>query len=98
MPLHCTICERKPTFSDISHLLTHISSKQHLSNYFRIQVQSGGDDAAQAALTDYNTWYTEWNMSELLKDRMDQKEKKKSNATRRAATGTVPHPACIRHH
>ncbi|QIW97131.1 hypothetical protein AMS68_002649 [Peltaster fructicola] len=67
---------------DVSHLLTHISSKQHLSNYFRIQVLSTGDGAAQAALDQYNNWYTQWDMSEMLKERMNQKEKKKSNTAR----------------
>lgn len=77
IPLHCIICTRKPTFSDVSHLLTHISSKQHLSNYFRTKVKAIGDSNAKHSLDQFDEWYENWNIDDLLRDRMQQKDSKK---------------------
>jgi hypothetical protein len=68
--LSCSICNKKPRFSDLSHLLTHIASKAHLANYFKLQVKSRHDAEAYQALTDYDRWYQNYGLAKLLSDRM----------------------------
>lgn len=76
MPLHCNICPKKPDFSDTSHLLTHVSSKQHLSNEFKMKLRASADVNARREIEAYERWYNEWSLSELLNERMSQKEKR----------------------
>ena len=82
--LHCIICPEQPRFSDVSHLLTHVASKAHLSNYFKLQVRSHQDDDALELLQAYDAWYNTNELAQLLSDRMTSKEsrkkKRKSNA------------------
>lgn len=75
--LHCMICPEQPNFSDVSHLLTHVASKAHLSNYFKLQVRSHQDVQALELLQGYDTWYHANNLSQLLSDRMTSKESRK---------------------
>ncbi|EDN09196.1 predicted protein [Histoplasma mississippiense (nom. inval.)] len=78
--LKCTICPKKPNFSDVSHLLTHVSSKGHLSHYFKLQVRSHQEPEAGESLAVYDQWYKEHNLAGLLSERMLTKEAKKSNS------------------
>jgi len=91
IPLHCDICDKKPDFSDVSHLLTHVASKGHLSSYYKMKVRSGSDNVARKAVEDYDEWYANWNVDELMRERMHQKEKKKVSgggaASRRSSAG-----------
>ncbi|OKL61773.1 hypothetical protein UA08_02463 [Talaromyces atroroseus] len=64
------ICNKKPQFSDLSHLLTHISSKAHLANYFKLQVRSHHDPRSNETLIQYDQWYEENGLARLLSDRM----------------------------
>lgn len=75
--LHCIICPEQPHFSDVSHLLTHVASKAHLSNYFKLQVRSHQDGQALELLREYDTWYHTNDLSQLLSDRMTTKESRK---------------------
>lgn len=75
--LKCNICPRKPNFSDLSHLLTHVSSKGHLSHYFKLQVRSHQEPEASELLAAYDQWYADNNLANLLSDRMLAKEAKK---------------------
>lgn len=77
IPLSCNICPKKPKFSDVSHLLTHVASKGHLSNYYKVKVRAGGDPAARGAMDEYDRWYTEWRVEDLMSDRMNLKDKKR---------------------
>lgn len=90
--LHCVICPRKPDFSDISHLLTHVSSKGHLSNYFKLKVKADQDPSMKATLQQYDSWYEQHNLQELLRDRMALKDKKKAGTaaavSRRSSAGS----------
>ena len=82
MPLEllgCSICPRQQTFSDISHLLTHVSSKGHLAHYHRLTVKSHQEIAAGVQLANYNQWYQENGLAQLLSERMLMKEAKKAN-------------------
>jgi hypothetical protein len=80
IPLHCNICPKKPNFSDVSHLLTHISSKGHLSNYYKAKVRSTQEDDARRLVQAYDRWYAEWNVEELMSERMNQKDQRRTRA------------------
>lgn len=83
VPLHCTICPKRPNFSDISHLLTHVSSKGHLSHLHKLQVRSHQDIDAGQQLTIYNNWYQINGIGQLLSERLFQKQAKKAQARTR---------------
>ncbi|KAL8996904.1 MAG: hypothetical protein Q9169_003715 [Polycauliona sp. 2 TL-2023] len=84
--LHCHICPKQPDFSDISHLLTHVGSKGHLSNYFKAQVRSNQDASVRHQLNVYEQWYTEHEIEKLLSQRMILKDSKKANGVAKATT------------
>ncbi|CAD0091420.1 unnamed protein product [Aureobasidium vineae] len=81
VPLVCKICPRKPNFSDLSHLLTHISSKAHLSTYYKLKVRSGSDDAARQSVERYDIWYAENDIESFMSERMKHKDKRKKIKT-----------------
>lgn len=80
IPLNCTICPKRPNFSDVSHLLTHIASKGHLSNYYKVKVRSSHEDASRRIIEAYDRWYANWGVEELMSERMNQKDKRRSRA------------------
>jgi len=77
IPLHCNICPKKPDFSDVSHLLTHIASKGHLSHYYKLKVRSGTEPDSRELVEEYDQWYAEWNVEDLMSERMNLKDKKR---------------------
>ncbi|KAI4716981.1 hypothetical protein E4T48_06820 [Aureobasidium sp. EXF-10727] len=81
VPLVCKICPRKPNFSDLSHLLTHISSKAHLSTYYKLKVRSGSDDAARQSVERYDIWYAENDIESFMSERMKHKDERKKIKT-----------------
>lgn len=83
--LWCNICPKQPRFSDVSHLLTHVSSKAHLSHYFKLQVRSHQEPQAGDLLDEYDRWYKANNLAKLLSDRMASKEARKNKAQGKAA-------------
>lgn len=85
VPLNCNICPKQPTFSDISHLLTHVGSKGHLSHYFKAQVRAPQSPAVRQQLDTYEQWYKEHQIEKLLSQRMILKDSKKPNGT----TGSI---------
>lgn len=90
--LACTICPKLPSFSDTSHLLTHVGSKGHLSHLHKLQVRSHQEIAAGVQLATYNQWYQDNGLGQLLSERMVMKEAKqagrRAEAMRRGATIT----------
>ena len=83
MPLVCKLCPKAATFSDLSHLLTHVASKGHLSNHFKLGLAKDTDSAAAEALAAYEAWYAEFNLKDLLKTRSESREQRqKSNQIR----------------
>ncbi|KAJ5166707.1 uncharacterized protein N7482_005488 [Penicillium canariense] len=84
--LQCIICPGQPAFSDVSHLLTHVASKAHLSHYFKLQVRSHQEADAAGLLQTYNDWFNANNLAQLLSDRISSKDdrKKKRNSSRKA--------------
>lgn len=88
--LHCTICPKRPRFSDASHLLTHVSSKGHLSSLHKLQIRSHQEVGAGHELAIYNQWYHEHDVARLLSQRLLDKEAKQADkraANRRRALG-----------
>ncbi|KAI7362998.1 hypothetical protein KC354_g6836 [Hortaea werneckii] len=90
IPLTCNICTRRPDFSDVSHLLTHIASKGHLSSYYKIKVKASADPACRRQIEEYDDWYAEWNLDELMRDRMSQKERRSARGTGNGTTMAAP--------
>lgn len=85
--LSCRICPKQPEFSDVSHLLTHVSSKGHLAHLHKLQVRSHQEIAAGVQLANYNQWYQQHGLGQLLSERMLMKEAKQ--ASKRAQDGAV---------
>ena len=79
IPLLCKICPRQPEFSDQSHLLTHVSSKGHLSHYFKGQVCGRQDANVRQRVQEYDEWYERYNIAQLLAQRMASKGTRKEN-------------------
>ncbi len=90
IPLLCNICPKQRKFSDISHLLTHVGSKGHLSRYFKLQVRSRQEPAAREQLGAYDRWYEKHEVERLLSERLTLKESKKANPRRRLEKYIVP--------
>jgi hypothetical protein len=76
--LTCSLCPKTPNFSDISHLLTHISSKSHLSHRFKLQIRAQSEPEAKEKLDTFDYWYHDNNLDALLAERLAAKENKKS--------------------
>ncbi|KAI1335614.1 hypothetical protein F5Y15DRAFT_419700 [Xylariaceae sp. FL0016] len=69
IPLVCSICPKNATFSDISHLLTHVSSKGHLHNYFQLSISRDTDEESALALAQYDSWFSGNGINALLRVR-----------------------------
>lgn len=89
--LQCIICPGRPRFSDVSHLLTHVSSKAHLSHYFKLQVRSHQEAEALELLLEYDGWFNTNNLPQLLSERIGSKDdgKKKRKSQAKAPTTTT---------
>jgi hypothetical protein len=81
--LTCSLCPKNPDFSDISHLLTHISSKSHLAHRFKLQIRAQSEIEAKVKLDTFDYWYLVNNIDALLSERMAAKEQKKSAKERK---------------
>ncbi|TGO49779.1 hypothetical protein BCON_0200g00080 [Botryotinia convoluta] len=78
IPLHCSICPKNPQFSDVSHLLTHTSSKAHLSNYFKLKIRAASELTAKMQLDNFEDWYDNYDLERLLSERLASKDQKKA--------------------
>ncbi|KAL4996038.1 hypothetical protein BDV10DRAFT_202631 [Aspergillus recurvatus] len=90
--LLCNICPKHPRFSDVSHLLTHVASKAHLSHYFKLQVRSHQEPQAEALLDDYDQWYRANNLAKLLSDRMSSKDSRRKKSQGKSAAPDTTGP------
>ncbi|KAI8952083.1 hypothetical protein F4801DRAFT_600220 [Xylaria longipes] len=82
IPLVCFICPKNSHFSDLSHLLTHISSKGHLHNMFQLNLSREVDEDAELALAEFETWYKQNEISALLRARKTAREQRDSHQRR----------------
>lgn len=89
IPLLCNICPKHPDFSDISHLLTHVGSKGHLSHYFKAQVRSRQEPSIRQQLDVYDRWYAQHQIEKLLSQRMALKELKDTKSRSRGTRKNV---------
>jgi len=80
--LQCSLCPKTPNFSDTSHLLTHISSKAHLANRFKLQIRSQNEQEAKDKLETFDIWYNTSSIDTLLSERLAAKETKKSKKSK----------------
>lgn len=83
IPLLCILCEKTPKFSDVSHLLTHISSKGHLSRRFHIELQAQTDQDAEQLLNRFDSWFKQHGIQQLLTTRQEAKDQKKRTQVKR---------------
>ena len=85
IPLHCNICPKLPKFSDLSHLLTHVASKGHLSHYFKAQVRSASEPLVRKELDAFDAWYDRYRIGKLMCQRLKSKDNKpvKTESNRR---------------
>jgi uncharacterized protein YifN (PemK superfamily) len=86
--LQCTLCKKNPKFSDVSHLLTHISSKSHLAARFKLEIQAQSAPDARFKLDLFNNWYRTSNIDTLLAGRLSAKENKKTKQNRNSTTSS----------
>ena len=82
--LTCCLCPKTPKFSDISHLLTHVSSKSHLAHRFRLQIRANTEPEAKEKLDNFDNWYQENNLDTMLSLRLSAKTQKKTAKERKA--------------
>ncbi|KAK4217032.1 hypothetical protein QBC37DRAFT_68567 [Rhypophila decipiens] len=78
--LKCTLCIKKPNFSDCSHLLTHLGSKGHMASEARVMNngrQHGPPAPWQQMWKEFHDWKHRWGIDRMLQDRADAKEKKR---------------------
>ncbi|KAJ2897876.1 hypothetical protein MKZ38_004335 [Zalerion maritima] len=85
IPLFCHVCPSKPQFSDLSHLLTHLSSKSHLAQKHQTKLESFTDPEARDTLNIFKAWKKEHKIDILLAERYAEKKKK-------SATAAMPNP------
>lgn len=96
IPLHCNVCSKQPTFSDLSHLLTHLASKGHLSAVFKLKNAAFSDPEARNTLQEYKHWEATNGLKALINERLNQKDKKKKanggNPSRRSTREWTTRP------
>ena len=94
VPLLCNICPKNPEFSDVSHLLTHVASKGHLSQYSKAKLRAHQDVSFVEKLEVYDHWYQRYQIERLLSERMIAKDSKDSSgrtrATKSSSRSTIP--------
>lgn len=86
IPLLCLLCPKKPNFSDVSHLLTHISSKSHLAARFKLGLSDQDED--KQTIQQFDNWAEQYGINQLLKNRQEVKEQKKQAQKRQRGSGT----------
>ncbi|KAH6691564.1 hypothetical protein F5X68DRAFT_252599, partial [Plectosphaerella plurivora] len=74
--LVCHICEGTPTFSDLSHLLTHCSSRAHTKRHFDMKARGLTDESAANKLRTYKTWYEANQIGPMINRRLVEKDAK----------------------
>ncbi|KAI2463603.1 hypothetical protein F4781DRAFT_437250 [Annulohypoxylon bovei var. microspora] len=86
IPLVCYSCEKQQRFSDLSHLLTHVSSKAHLLELHNLQILSQVDEGAAMRCRQFDIWYKTYNIKQLVLQRMEARGEKGAQLSRRSQT------------
>ncbi|PBP25812.1 type-2 protein geranylgeranyltransferase subunit beta [Diplocarpon rosae] len=87
--LRCSLCPKQPTFSDVSHLLTHVASKSHLAHRFNVELRARDDLAFRHKIEEFDMWYHLNNLDVLLSDRLAAKDQKKARKSRVSNVSTA---------
>lgn len=87
--LECVLCPKRPSFSDVSHLLTHVSSKSHLHQKFNIEFKAKSEIGARERLQRYEEWYAIHGIETLLSERLATKNQKTTGRRGRSSTSSV---------
>jgi hypothetical protein len=95
--LQCTLCLKNPKFSDVSHLLTHISSKSHLAARFKLQIKAQSELDAKEQLDQFDFWYYTSNIDSLLAERLAAKEHKRTKKSRNVGLSSNIAVGCTIH-
>ena len=82
-PLQCSLCPSAPQFCDISHLLTHVGSKGHLSHQHKLGIRGQSDLTARLQLQHYQEWYSENGIQKLLADRLAIRDSQEARDNRK---------------
>ncbi|KAI1147512.1 hypothetical protein F4825DRAFT_471534 [Nemania diffusa] len=82
IPLVCFICPKNSHFSDLSHLLTHISSKGHLHNMFQLTLSREIDENAELTMAEFEAWYQHNNIGALLRARKTARDQRDNHQHR----------------
>ena len=90
IPLRCYICPQEPNFSDLSHLLTHVSSKGHLAQYLKAQLRGRCEDDVRQKLDIYDKWYEQHQIEQLLSQRLSAKVSRHSIKSERKPSMKPP--------
>jgi hypothetical protein len=80
------------SFSDVSHLLTHINSKGHLAQENKLRVQSFKDVNASVQLSDFQQWQAQNNILAQLSERQEMKEAKAIKRARKESVAPDSKP------
>ncbi|KAI1381984.1 hypothetical protein F4677DRAFT_11661 [Hypoxylon crocopeplum] len=84
IPLICHACPNTPRFSDLSHLLTHVSSKGHLSQVYELRIASKRDPAAATRYRKFDMWSETYNIDELVLQRRETRGDKGDQSRRQS--------------
>ncbi|KAK7459001.1 hypothetical protein Landi51_00594 [Colletotrichum acutatum] len=76
IPLVCLVCMNAPRFSDLSHLLTHLSSKGHLQTHNDVRIRATQDLVAAEKVATYDKWYKDYGIERMLAERLKAKDEK----------------------
>ncbi|KAI0176029.1 hypothetical protein GGR52DRAFT_589824 [Hypoxylon sp. FL1284] len=65
VPLICYVCRGTSKFSDVSHLLTHICSKGHLSQLYQMEISALTNEDAATTVEKFKIWKDTYMIDEL---------------------------------
>jgi len=84
IPLRCNLCPNGLTFSDTSHLLTHMNSKSHIFHHWNLELFKEVNPRIKAALQDFQVFWEEYGLAGRIRSRMI-----KRNQVPRLAADTI---------
>lgn len=86
IPLRCDLCPNSLTFSDTSHLLTHMNSKSHIFHHWNLELFKEVNPRIRTALQNFQEFWEEHDLAGRIRARMI----KRNQVPRIAADTTVP--------
>ncbi|KAI1759041.1 hypothetical protein GGR53DRAFT_528141 [Hypoxylon sp. FL1150] len=86
IPLVCHACPSNSKFSDLSHLLTHVSSKGHLSRLYYLEIMSQNDPKARDTVRRFRDWKDMYKIDYLVLQRMEARDERGIQAQSRSGT------------